>query len=125
MATWRGAIQAAEPIASRTRILGIKVLVRFAVLDGGVAVHQVDEAWDYDLAWFQGMTLLQIRTLILDEGGPVKALDPPAPPGTFTDPSPPPLRERGQAVFQEWLDAQGARVLLDAITFPLRIEVTP
>jgi len=125
LATWRGAILGAGPIIGRSRILGFRVSVRFEVLDAGVPVHAIEEAWDYDLAWLQGKTLAQIRTLILDTGGPTKLLDPPAPPGTRTIPNPPPFRLRGAAVLEEWLAADGPIRLFNAVTFPLRIVVAP
>lgn len=118
MATWRGVITKLEPIASRLHILGYRVYVTFEILDPGV-VHSSTEAWNYDLAWIAGKTLLQIRTMVLDEGGPTKPLDPPAPPGTFTAPFPPPLRERGAAVLEEWEVSQGAQ----GITLPVSFSV--
>jgi len=106
----------ADPIVGRFHILGFRVFVTFEILDPGV-VDSHDEAWNYDLAWFQGLTLLQIRNLILDLGSPTKLLDPPAPPGTRTAPNPPPLRQRGVQVFQEWLDTQGSRGIQLPVSF--------
>jgi len=123
VATWRGSILEAKEIVGRQRILGFRLLVRFEVLDAAVPVHLIEEAWNYDIDWFNGLTLAQIRTMVLDQGGPTKLLDPPAPPGTRTAPLPPPLRARGAAVLQEWLDAGGPLTLLGAISFPLRIAV--
>jgi hypothetical protein len=118
VATWRGILTRVEPITGRRHILGFRLFVTFEILDPGV-VHRTDEAWDYNLAWIEGMTPLEIRNLVLDQGGPVIEVGPPAPPGTFTAPDPPPLRDRGAAILAEWQAANGP----SGITLPVSFTV--
>lgn len=101
MKQWRGQIIAIRPLSKWERVLAIVELeVRFEIYDDAAPLTVLDrsnERWSYNLDWFNGLTLIQARNLILNAGGPVST-----PEGVDLDtPLPPPLRTRGAALLVE------------------------
>jgi hypothetical protein len=100
---WRGSIISLRQQTLGRRLGTIALDVVFEVYDGPTVLDRHAETWRYPLEFFTGMTLVQVRNLILNTGGPVETgvPDPDAP-------NPPALRARGAALVAEYEHTRGA-----------------
>lgn len=122
MITWRGTVTAKQrPHHQRFNLVRIKTtFLIFDDLDPGTTLlwRRVEDLWPLDV--LQGLTPVQMATLVLDVGLRREITGVPGvPPGTYTEPDPPPLRDQGAALLQDYMDTH--RIL----DLPLPLEFLP
>ncbi len=107
MITWRGTVTAMPQRQRGWRLNTVEVRASFVVYDDAapaVPLHTTSEVWLWPLSELEGMPPGQMANMILNTGLEIPA-PPPAPPGTPPIVYPPPLKDRGAAVLQDFTQA--------------------